>query len=100
LPQCAKIQNVKMTENTPISLQNTGTITISDLRDSYFDELPLAADQILALKEFDKIRVKKLSNVGDDVDFQKQYFDLQVIENTVDYRDFLRQYDNFNGPAG
>lgn len=81
-----------MTPPSSISLKSTGAITISDLKDSYFDELPISQEQIQALKEFDKYRVQKLSETTSEDAFQKMYFDLQVLENTVDYREFLENF--------
>ena len=64
-------------------------VTIGDLKDDYFDGAAITPEQIRALKEFDKYRVEKLRNIENEFDFQKQYFDLQIIENTMDYREFL-----------
>ena len=74
---------------------NPQTITISDLRDSYFDDLPLTSEQVLAIKRFDKYRIQVLQSVEEEEDqvFQKKYLDLLVIENTVDYREFLKNFE-------
>lgn len=64
-------------------------VTISDLKDDYFDGIELSVEQRSALKNFDRFKVKFLSASLDDADFQKRYLDLQRKENTEDYRQFL-----------
>ncbi len=67
----------------------TKLITIGDLKDNYFDELPISSDQIQALKTFDRYRVEVLKKAKESPDFRQQYLKLKILENTVDYRDFL-----------
>ncbi|MFK8044371.1 MAG: hypothetical protein AB8B72_02670 [Crocinitomicaceae bacterium] len=83
-----------MNRSTVISSSSTDVITINDLRDYYFENKPITGDQISALKAFDKYKVNKLREYEDDFAFQKQYLDIQIIENTVDYREFLAQIED------
>ncbi|MFK8037410.1 MAG: hypothetical protein AB8B74_03920 [Crocinitomicaceae bacterium] len=68
-------------------------ITISDLKDNYFDRIPISSDQILALKWFDKYRVEILKKANKRNVFHQRYAELKVIENTVDYREFLKNFE-------
>lgn len=76
--------------NLSVKAEQTNLITIGDLKDNYFDKLPISSDQIQALKWFDKYRVGVLKKANGTADFQEQYLALQIIENTMDYRVFLK----------
>ncbi len=81
-----------MNDNTNISDPYTTTpliVTISDLKDDYFDGIELTDEQKTALKNFDRLRLKTLSESVDDNDFQRRYFELQRKENTEDYKHFI-----------
>ena len=82
-----------MTTNTFISPNEEAIITISDLRDDYFEDCLMSGEQVSAIKAFDKYKVSRLRKVRKDADFQKEYFDLQVIENTIDYNEFLNNLE-------
>ncbi len=73
---------------------NSAVTTVSDLRDFYFDDLPLTSEQVLAIKSFDKHRIHVLQSIEEDQDqeFQKKYMDLLVLENTIDYREILKNF--------
>ena len=74
-----------------ISPNIASVITISDLKDDYFEDCTLSSEQLNAIKTFDKYKLSRLSNIREDADFQKVYYELQVIENTMDYTEFLDQ---------
>jgi len=81
-----------MNKSTVISPRSTDVITIGDLKDNYFEHKPVSFEQITALKSFDKYKVKLLSKIENDAEFQKQYFEIQIVENTMDYREFLASF--------
>ncbi len=81
---------MKKNEVIPSQYDSTSRITtISDLRDDYFDGIDLLGDQKAALAIFDKYKINTLSTASSEDDFQKKYFNLQIEENTKDYKLFL-----------
>ncbi len=64
--------------------------TISDLKEDYFDGLALSRQERKALKAFDVYRLKKLKEVEDNRLFSQKFKELQFIEHTTDYREFIK----------
>ncbi len=65
------------------------TTTINDLRDKYFDDLPLMEEEELALDNYDQYRIKKLNSATSDEEFKLFYFKMQAMANVSSYRYFL-----------
>ena len=87
-----KVSPEFMNQNDNISGNYTAAsivITISDLKDDYYDGIALTDEQKQALKNFDRLKVVVLSEALNDKEFQKRYFEFQLKENTLDYKEFL-----------
>lgn len=81
-----------MSKNSSISnklINLTSNITISDLKEMYYDGEPLNEKMVNAIQNFDKLKLDKLSTNTSDFEFQKLYLDFQILENTKDYNLFL-----------
>lgn len=63
--------------------------TINDLRDKYFENIPLSHEEKQALSNFDQYRILKLNNVQSDSEYKNQYLKLQAMANLASYRKFL-----------
>jgi hypothetical protein len=66
-----------------------GIVSINDLRDREFSGEPLSADEIKALRNFDKYRLDQLNNIQNDKEFHEKYRQIQVMANLGDWKDFL-----------
>ena len=64
-------------------------VSINDLRDRYFDNLPLTQEEELALSNFDQYRIQQLNQATSDEDFKTTYLKIQAMANLSSYRDFL-----------
>ena len=65
-------------------------VSINDLRDKYFDNLPLTEEESLALENFDRYRLQVLNAAKNDADFKLKYLKIQAMANLSSYRFFLR----------
>jgi hypothetical protein len=64
-------------------------ISINDIKDRYFDGVELSADELTAMQNFDKYRLEHLNGSQNEEDFDKRYFQLQVMANLHPYTEFL-----------
>jgi len=71
--------------------QNVGglPVSINDIRDKYFEDIPLTAEEKLALNNFDKYRMNYLNSAANEEVFEKRYLEIQAKANLADYKDFL-----------
>jgi hypothetical protein len=65
-------------------------VSINDLRDKYFDDLPLTEEESRALENFDRYRLHVLNAAKNDADFKLKYLKIQAMANLSSYRFFLR----------
>ncbi len=66
-----------------------GTMSINDLRDREFNGEPLTADELKALRNYDRYRIDQLNGITNDREFHERYRQLQVMANLGDWQDFL-----------
>lgn len=66
-------------------------VSINDLKEMEFNEKELTPQQHLALKNYDRFRVKKLNAQQSEFDFQKTYMQLQAMANLSSYDEFLKE---------
>lgn len=64
-------------------------ISINDLEEKFFAGNKLSSEELLAIKNYDRYRLKYLNEASDDADFSRRYFELQVKANLSSYTDFL-----------
>jgi uncharacterized protein (UPF0305 family) len=64
-------------------------VSINDLRDKYFDDLPLTEDEERALDNFDQYRLQQLNATKNDEEFKIKYLKIQAMANLSSYRYFL-----------
>lgn len=64
-------------------------ISINDIKDKYFDGIPLEQEELLAMQNYDKYRLEYLNASKDEADFDQRYFQLTVMANLHPYTDFL-----------
>ena len=64
-------------------------VSISDLRDKYFDDVELSKDELLAIENFDKYRIEYLNSSPTESEFDKRYLELQAKANLENYKDFI-----------
>lgn len=63
--------------------------SINDVRDKYFENLPLSDEEKLALSNFDKFRMEYLNSAANEEIFEKRYLEIQAKANLASYKDFL-----------
>lgn len=68
-----------------------GTVSINDLRDMDFKSQELSPQQRLALKNFDRYRIKELNNQVTEGAFNKKYMQLQAMANLSPFDEFLKE---------
>jgi hypothetical protein len=64
-------------------------VSINDIRDKYFDDLPLSSEEQLALDNFDRFRMEYLNAAANEEMFEKRYLEIQARANLASYTDFL-----------
>lgn len=64
-------------------------VSINDIRDKYFNGDKMSEEEARALENYDKFRLAHLNASEDEKDFDKRYFQLQVMANLYSYTDFL-----------
>ncbi|MGB1103539.1 MAG: hypothetical protein ACPG21_07915 [Crocinitomicaceae bacterium] len=64
-------------------------VSINDLRDKYFDDLPLTEEEERALDNFDRYRLQQLNAAKNDEEFKVIYLKIQTMANLSSYRYFL-----------
>jgi len=70
---------------------NNLPVSINDIRDKYFEDIPLTNEEAKALKNYDKYRVEYLNAAKNEEEFEKRYLELQVKANLSPYSDFLKE---------
>lgn len=73
-----------------------GVLSINDIRDREFNGERLSADELTALKNFDRYRIETLNGIHDDKEFHERYRQLQVMANLGDWKDFLNTANENN----
>jgi len=66
-------------------------VSINDLKDRYFADLPLSEEEEIALSNFDLYRIQKLSSSKSETDFKLNYLKIQAMANLSSYRYFLNR---------
>ena len=64
-------------------------VSINDIRDKYFEDIPLTTEEETALKNFDKYRMAYLNAAPNEEVFEKRYLELQAKANLSAYTEFL-----------
>ena len=64
-------------------------VSINDIRDKYFDDIPLTPEEQKALDNFDKYRMEYLNSAANEEAFEKRYLEIQARANLSSYTDFL-----------
>lgn len=64
-------------------------LSINDIRDKYFEDLPLSDDEKTALKNYDKYRMDYLNAAPNEEVFEQRYLELQAKANLASYTEFL-----------
>lgn len=64
-------------------------ISINDIRDKYFAEIPLTEEEEVALKNYDSLRMEYLNSAPSEDVFESRYIELQAKANLAPFTDFL-----------
>lgn len=64
-------------------------ICINDLREKYYNNIPLATDELRALTKFDELRIEYLNNAQNEEEFQRRYLEMQAKANLSPFTEFL-----------
>lgn len=64
-------------------------VSINDIRDKYFADVPLTEEEELALKNYDSFRMEYLNSAPNDAVFEKRYLELQAKALLAPYTEFL-----------
>ena len=64
-------------------------VSINDIRDKYFENMPLTEQEKSALNNFDKYRMEYLNSAPNEEIFEKRYLEIQAKANLAAYTDFL-----------
>jgi len=70
-------------------------ISINDVRDKYFENVPLTEQEKMALKNFDRYRMEYLNSAPNEEAFEKRYLEIQAKANLSAFTDFLNE-ENLN----
>lgn len=65
-------------------------VSINDLMDRYFDDIPLTKEEAQALENFDRYRLQVLNEARNDSDFKLKYLKIQAMANLSSYQFFLQ----------
>jgi|GEM_PF-1732930 len=66
-------------------------VSINDLRDKEYNNISLSHEERNALKNFDRYRVKCLSQKKTEKEFHNSYHQLQVMANLSPFQEFLKE---------
>lgn len=64
-------------------------VSINDIRDKYFEDIALTAEEQTALDNFDKYRMEYLNSAANEEIFEKRYLEIQARANLASYTEFL-----------
>lgn len=64
-------------------------VSINDIRDKYFEDIPLTDEEKRALTNFDKYRMDYLNAAPNEEIFEARYLELQAKANLASYTEFL-----------
>lgn len=64
-------------------------VSINDIRDKYFEDIALTAEEQLALQNYDRYRMEYLNSAANEEEFEKRYLELQAKANLSSFKDFL-----------
>ncbi|MEX1002515.1 MAG: hypothetical protein WDZ35_10415 [Crocinitomicaceae bacterium] len=70
-------------------------LSVSDIRDCFFEGASLSESERTAMQNFDAFRIEYLKQSESSADFDQRYFLLQLLENLYPYTHFLI-YDKIN----
>ena len=65
-------------------------VSITDIEDKYFSMEELTKDELLALQNFERYRIKKLAESKNQRKFNKNFIRIQVLSNLAPYTEFLK----------
>ncbi len=68
-----------------------GSISINDLRDLEFNKEDITPRQRLAIRNFERYRLKVLNDCRNENAFHKNFQQLQVMANLSPYEEFLKE---------
>ena len=66
-------------------------VSINDVRDKYFENVPLTEQEKLALNNFDRYRMEYLNAAPNEEVFEKRYLEIQAKANLSAFTDFLNE---------
>lgn len=64
-------------------------VSINDIRDKYFEDIPLTDEEKRALSNYDKYRMDYLNSAATEEVFEARYLELQAKANLASYTEFL-----------
>jgi hypothetical protein len=64
-------------------------VSINDIRDKYFEDIPLTDEERRALTNYDKYRMDYLNAAPTEEIFEARYLELQAKANLASYTEFL-----------
>lgn len=64
-------------------------VSINDIRDKYFEDIPLSEEEKRALRNYDRYRMDYLNSAPNEEVFEKRYLELQAKANLSSYTEFL-----------
>lgn len=64
-------------------------VSINDIRDKYFEDIPLTDEEKRALNNYDKYRMDYLNSAPTEEVFEARYLELQAKANLASYTEFL-----------
>lgn len=73
------------------TLDLKGFLTVNDLRDKEYNNKELTTNERIALKNYDRYRIKVLSQKITEKEFHSRYQKLQVMANLTPFEEFLKE---------
>lgn len=68
----------------------SGIVSINDLKELYYQDLPLTQKQKAAIRNFDRYRIRELQKQTTSESYNKRYMQLQVMSNLSSYTEFIK----------
>lgn len=65
-------------------------VSITDVEEKYYDSIQLNPEELRALRNFERYRMRKLAGAKDNKKFNKNFTRLRVLSNLAPYTEFLK----------
>lgn len=68
-----------------------GTVSINDLKDRELNSEEISPEELQAIANYDKFRIRELNQQASEDGFHNKYIQLQVMANLSPFEEFLKE---------